>query len=156
MTTTTDPDETSTYLYETTVGLRRRGTVERQQRALCVQREDSAAKVTVTYMGETGLGTQLNIDIPADEIPAMAKALIAAAGLPDPFAMVERVRALHVKRDVFEVDEHGVLGRWLSSGCEACSDPDLIADLEDGALTEDLAPWPCDTIRVLDKLEVTV
>ena len=61
-----------------------------------------------------------------------------------------RVRALHVKRDVFEVDEHGVLGRWLSSGCEACSDPDLIADLEDGALTEDLIPWPCATIEAMD------
>lgn len=59
-------------------------------------------------------------------------------------------RALHAKRDVFEVGPGGTLGQWLSSGCEECSDPDLIADLEAGELTEDLAPWPCPTILALD------
>lgn len=65
----------------------------------------------------------------------------------------ERVRQLHAKRDVFEVDKDGFLGAWRSAGCEACSDPDLIADLEDGALTEDLAPWPCDTLAALNAAE---
>jgi hypothetical protein len=63
---------------------------------------------------------------------------------------VARVRALHAKRDVFEVGPDGILGAWRSSGCEACSDPDLIADLEDGELTEELVPWPCATIRAMD------
>lgn len=79
--TVTDQDPTSTFLYETTVELRTRGNVTRQDRALCVQYEDNAARVTVTYMGETGRGTQLTIKIPASEIPALIDGLRQAAGL---------------------------------------------------------------------------
>lgn len=69
-------------------------------------------------------------------------------------AAIERVRALHAKRDVFEVGPDGFLGQRLSSGCEGCSDPDLVADLEAGELTEDLAPWPCPTTAALDAPEI--
>lgn len=64
-------------------------------------------------------------------------------------ADIARVRALHARRDAYEVDANGRHIGKPSPVCEGCSDPDLLAELERGELTDDLPDWPCPTLAAL-------
>lgn len=58
-------------------------------------------------------------------------------------AVIEQVR-VHAPRLVYETDADGRrTGTPLAICCEGCTDPDLLADLDRGELTEDVPEWPC-------------
>jgi NTP pyrophosphatase (non-canonical NTP hydrolase) len=81
MTTTTRTRPDVPFAYETTVALHSGGTVEHQQRALVVQPDKDGATVVVTYMGESGAGTQMHMTVPTDRADALADGVRKAAGI---------------------------------------------------------------------------
>jgi hypothetical protein len=69
---------------------------------------------------------------------------------------LERVRALHARRDWFETDGDGVMqeDKPLPPFCDECSTQEFVTDVED--CTADQADggmvlWPCQTMKIIDR-----
>lgn len=60
--------------------------------------------------------------------------------------MSDTTERRHVRWDTYEVDENGRYVGDSTPICGGCSDPELLADLARGELTEELPPWPCPTV----------